>query len=102
MKIRVHDIGETLDAYCSVNYIRQQRDVRKFRLLDSSTASIVTEYSSEIYTNRRLTFHSKLFSKLLVRIDSTLSDSLPVSHEVPQGAIFSPFCKYMNDLPFAS
>lgn len=27
-----------------------------------------------------------------VRINSTLSDSLLVSYEVPQGAIFSPFC----------
>ena len=76
MKIRVYDIGEAFDAYSEV---------------------------SEIFTNRRFIFHGKLFSKLLrcpppgvlsqfVRINSTLSGSLLVSHEVPQGAIFSPFC----------
>lgn len=38
-----------------------------------------------------------------VRIDSTLSDPLPITHGVPQGAILSPllFCIYLNDLPSA-
>ena len=36
-----------------------------------------------------------------VRIGSMLSDGLPISHGVPQGAILSPllFCIYLNDVP---
>ena len=38
-----------------------------------------------------------------VRINSILSDPLPITHGVPQGAILSPllFCIYLNDLPSA-
>ena len=38
-----------------------------------------------------------------VRIGSTLSDALPITHGVPQSAILSPllFCIYLNDLPNA-
>ena len=38
-----------------------------------------------------------------VRIDSVLSDPLPITHGVPQGAILSLllFCIYLNDLPGA-
>ena len=36
-----------------------------------------------------------------VRIGSTISSHLPITHGVPQGAIFSPilFCIYLSDLP---
>ena len=36
-----------------------------------------------------------------VRIGSTISSRLPITHGVPQGAIFSPilFCIYLSDLP---
>ena len=39
-----------------------------------------------------------------VRIDSVLSDPLPITHGVPQGAILLPllFCIYLNDLNSAS
>lgn len=38
-----------------------------------------------------------------VRIGSTVSSSIPITHGVPQGAILSPlmFCIYMNDLSLA-
>ena len=38
------------------------------------------------------------------RINSALSDPLPITHGVPQGATLSPllFCIYLNDLPSAS
>lgn len=106
MKIRVHDIGETFDAYSVVSTAYNSRQM--FANLDylmvqqhQSSQNILQKLS------RRFTFHSKVFSKLLVRsqfvrIKSTLSDSLLVSHEVPQRAIYSPFCIYINDLPFAS
>ena len=36
-----------------------------------------------------------------MRIGSTISSRLPITHGVPQGAIFSPilFCIYLSDLP---
>ena len=39
-----------------------------------------------------------------MKIGSTHSDTLPITHGVPQGAILSPlpFCIYLNGLPLAS
>ena len=49
-------------------------------------------------------FKSYLSSRYqYVRIGSTHSDTLPITHGVPQGAILSPvlFCIYLNGLPLA-
>ena len=50
-------------------------------------------------------FKSYLSSRYqYMRIGSTHSDTLPITHGVPQGAILSPlpFCIYLNGLPLAS
>ena len=50
-------------------------------------------------------FKSYLSSRYqYVRIGSTHSDTLPITHGVPQGAILSPLlsCIYLNDLPLPS
>ena len=47
-------------------------------------------------------FRSYLYGRAQsVRIGSTISSRLPITHGVPQGAIFSPilFCIYLSDLP---
>ena len=80
-----------LDLSKAFDSIDHARLLHKLSILGASPSTV--KWFKSYLTGRRQ----------YVRIGSTYSDTLPITHGVPQGAILSPmlFCIYLNDLPTA-
>ena len=76
-----------LDLSKAFDSINHEKLLEKLSIVGASPSTV--EWFSSYLSNRCQ----------YVRINSTHSDSLPVTHGVPQGAILSPLLFCLNDLP---
>ena len=101
---RKHHSTETRNILVSDTILEAMDKSRLSALILLNLSKAFDSISHSILLHKLSWFSSYLTGKSQrVRIGSTVSSPLSVTHGVPQGAILSPllFCIYLNDLPLA-